>query len=46
MSWNFLVLGVLLPAVGLAQEASIQPNENLEAEGIPPIPAQIASHGS
>ncbi len=43
MSWNVLVLGVLLPAVGLAQEASIQPNENLEAEGIPPIPAQIAA---
>jgi dipeptidyl aminopeptidase/acylaminoacyl peptidase len=43
MSWIFLLLGLLLPAVGLAQEASIQPNENLEAEGIPPLPAQIAT---
>jgi Dipeptidyl aminopeptidases/acylaminoacyl-peptidases len=43
MNWIFLVLGVLLPAVGLGQEASIQPNENLRTEGIPSIPAQIAA---
>jgi hypothetical protein len=43
MSWTSLFLGVLLPALGLAHAASIQPNENLEAEGIPPIPAQIAT---
>src|ERR1700745_4221969 len=43
MNWTFLVLGVLLPAVGLGQEASIQPNENLRTEGIPSIPAQIAA---
>ena len=30
-------------SVGVAQEATIKPNENLEAEGIPPIPAQIAT---
>jgi dipeptidyl aminopeptidase/acylaminoacyl peptidase len=43
MSWTSLFLSVLLPALGLAQEASIQPNENLAAEDIPPIPAQIAT---
>jgi dipeptidyl aminopeptidase/acylaminoacyl peptidase len=43
MNWIFLVLGILLPSVGVAQEATIKPNENLEAEGIPPIPAQIAT---
>jgi len=43
MNWTYLVLGVALPLVGLGEESNIQPNEHLQTEGIPSIPAQIAA---
>jgi hypothetical protein len=43
MNRILLILGITLPGIGLAEEASIQPNENLRTDGIPSIPAEIAS---
>ncbi|MBV8215011.1 MAG: S9 family peptidase [Verrucomicrobia bacterium] len=43
MNLILLILGIALPATGLAEEAIIQPNENLRTDGVPPIPAEIAS---
>jgi len=43
MNRTLLILGIILPSLGLAQEPVIQPNENLQTDGIPPIPTEIAS---
>jgi dipeptidyl aminopeptidase/acylaminoacyl peptidase len=43
MNRTLLILGIILPSLGLAQAPVIQPNENLQTDGIPPIPAEIAS---
>jgi dipeptidyl aminopeptidase/acylaminoacyl peptidase len=43
MNRILLLLGIILPSLGLAEEPIFQPNENLVTDGIPPIPAEIAS---
>ena len=43
MNRILLLLGIILPSLGLAEEAVFQPNENLLTDGIPPIPMEIAS---
>ena len=43
MNRILLLLGIILPSLGLAEEPIFQPNENLLTDGIPPIPAEIAS---
>jgi dipeptidyl aminopeptidase/acylaminoacyl peptidase len=43
MNRILFILGITLPAIGLAEEAIIQPNDNLRTDGVPPIPAEIAS---
>jgi dipeptidyl aminopeptidase/acylaminoacyl peptidase len=43
MNRTLLMVGIIFPSIGLAQVPVIQPNENLQTDGIPQIPAEIAS---
>jgi dipeptidyl aminopeptidase/acylaminoacyl peptidase len=43
MNRILVLIGMALPVMGLAEEANIQPNENLRTDGIPPIPTEVAT---